>query len=352
MKDRLRFKYLNQLYQVTPEIKIDNSDRIVIFSDLHIGTGGSNDDFRKNAELFGHILKNYYLLKDYILILNGDIEELYKFSLKNIKARWDKIYQIFKEFADSNSFYKIFGNHDYDLQFMKDRDNNRNIREAVKLNYYNNHLFIYHGHQVSDFLETYNKFSRSIVRFIAKPLRIGNSALAVDSKKIFTTELKSYEFASRKKIISIIGHTHKPLFESMSKKDDLKFRVENLIRKYPAADDKKKKKIEKKIQNCKNELLSINGSDEVTLRSVIHNDGLLVPSLFNSGSVIGKRGITCIEISHGCISLIYWFDKSKSNRYIKYKGVETEQLGNSNFYKALLKKENLNNLFTRIKLLS
>ena len=34
-----------------------------------------------------------------------------------------------------------------------------------------------------------------------------------------------------------------------------------------------------------------------------------IPCVFNSGCVIGKRGMTCIEIENGNISLVHWFDK-------------------------------------------
>lgn len=352
MKSKNIFKYLDHLLKTSPSIEISNKDNFVIFSDLHIGNGGSNDDFKTNAELFEFALEYYYLKQDYKLILNGDIEELYKFSVSSIINYWGRVYGLFKKFSDKGQLIKIFGNHDYEVQKDKGHEVNNSLLEAVKLRYSNNIIFIYHGHQVSDYLETYNKFSRSIVRFIANPLRISNGALTIDSKKIFNTELRSYKFAASKKIISIIGHTHKPLFESQTKKDDLKYRVEKLIAKYPSSDEKKKKKIEKKVKVYIKELKGLKDSDNITLRSVIHNDGLLIPSLFNSGSVIGKRGITCIEISKGFISLVYLFDKSKSKRYIKYKGVDTYRMGNTDFYKAVLKKESLNHLFTRIKLLS
>jgi hypothetical protein len=44
-----------------------------------------------------------------------------------------------------------------------------------------------------------------------------------------------YGFSSRRKIVSIIGHIHRPLFESLSKIDTLKYRIEQLCRHYPLA---------------------------------------------------------------------------------------------------------------------
>ncbi len=75
---------LKKLYDNSKKISISENDRFVIFSDLHMGNGGANDDFLKNAYLFDYVLNNYYLPRNYKLILNGDIEELYKFSIKSI----------------------------------------------------------------------------------------------------------------------------------------------------------------------------------------------------------------------------------------------------------------------------
>ena len=44
-----------------------------------------------------------------------------------------------------------------------------------------------------------------------------------------------YGFARQKKIMALIGHTHRPLFESLSRLETLKIEIENLCRKYPQA---------------------------------------------------------------------------------------------------------------------
>jgi UDP-2,3-diacylglucosamine pyrophosphatase LpxH len=318
-----------------------------------MGNGGSRDDFSPNSALFYYILKNYYLKNGFRLVLNGDIEELYKFKMSSIMSNWNRVYDLLNEFKENNGFYKIIGNHDYELQFMSRNGINANILAGLKLDYKSNKIFIYHGHQSANYLDSYNRLSLYIVRYLLYPLRIKNITFALNSKKIFLTELRSYEFASRRKMISIIGHTHKPLFESLSKRDTLTYNIENLLRKYPRAKkEKKKRKIKKNIQKFSKELKNLSEKRIINLRTKVYNDGLLVPSLFNSGAVIGKRGLTAIEISGGKISLVYWFDRKKSRRYIKYKGIDTEPLGNSDYYKATLKEENLEYVFTRIQLLA
>ncbi len=353
MTDQLALKNLNKIFMKVPRLNINESEKIVIFSDIHLGNGGRGDDFKKNSGLFKFVLENYYLRNNYKLVLNGDIEDLYKYPIKKVVRAWPEVFQLFEEFRKRNHLYKIVGNHDYELVDLKYPDINKNILRGLKLNFKNDTIFVYHGHQTSDFFDTYNKLSVYIVRFLVNPLKIKNTTFTLNSKKIFNTELRSYKFAANKKIISIIGHTHKPLFESLSKKDDLSYRIENLIRKYPSANEKKKQKIRKQVNKYKNELQALGMRNEQPhLRSKLHDDELLVPSLFNSGAVLGKRGFTCIEIYQGRISLVYWFDRNDSKRYIKYKGVTTEKFGETNFYKAILKSATLENIFTRIKLLA
>ncbi len=345
---------LNKLFDQSPTIKIKKSDNYVIFSDLHLGSGNGRDDFLKNASLFQYILEYYYWSNNYKLILNGDIEELYKFRIKEIIEAWSYLYELFKKFYQKGDLVKIVGNHDWEIWKKKLHTINDELYEAIRLIYQNNSIFIFHGHQSSNFLERYNPISMLFVRYGAKFLGIENPTLSVNGKKISITEQNTYQFSIYKKIISIIGHTHKPLFESMSRKDTLKYNIEKLIRKYPFVSLEKKRKIRKLISKFKKELqnLDVHKYNTTLINDNIFTGEPVVPCLFNSGSVIGKRGITCTEISNGKISLIYWFDENRSNRYLNYKGISTENLHSTSYYKAILKSERLEYIFNRIKLLA
>ncbi len=353
MNEKVIFRKLSDLYNSSKKIEINDNNKIVIFSDLHIGNGGNSDDFRKNSTLFEFILKKYYLKKNYTLILNGDIEELYKFHLKQIVSHWKKIYDIFYKFFQKGKLIKILGNHDYELNLIKSPDINSNLYESIILKYDNNDILIFHGHQASNFLETYNRISRWIVRYIVTFLRLKGQIFLLNSKKIFVTEQRCYKFTKQKKIISIIGHTHKPLFESTTRKDDLKYRIELLIRRFSKSNQILKNKIQKKVNLLKSELKRIKEKEEETrIHYSIFNDGLIVPCLFNSGTVIGKRGLTAIEICKGKIKLVYWFNINNSNRYINNKRVKTKKLKNTDYYKGILKQASLKYIFAKIKLIS
>jgi hypothetical protein len=100
-------KRLNTLYKETPVMDISPGEKIVIFSVLHLGNGGRMDDFAHNSDFFLYVLKNYYYPENYRLILNGDIEELHRFSLKGILSRWHELYQVFKKFHRRNSLFRL-----------------------------------------------------------------------------------------------------------------------------------------------------------------------------------------------------------------------------------------------------
>jgi len=344
---------LNKLYNESPSIDISSKDKFVIFSDTHLGNGSYQDDFKQNSELFLTILKEYYLPKGYTLILNGDIEELYKFNFNQIYNYWGNVYEVFEEFRNQKRLMKIFGNHDFILSHNRTKNHKFDLYESVNLKYHNHDLFIYHGHQTSGFLEDYNRFSCWVVRYVANPFGYKNKTFHYDDKSKFKNETYAYNFSSQNKLISLMGHTHRPLFESYSKFDSLKFEIESFLNDLNKKNGINRKYILNTVKKLKLELDNLDAKKYTSeSKSTIYNDNLLVPCLFNSGSVIGKRGATGLEIKNGKISLIYWFDSKRSNRYLNYDGIKSKQLNESDYYKAIIKKDSLENIFLRINLLA
>lgn len=354
MKYRYIYDNLDTLFKTAPSLEINKQDKIVIFSDLHMGNGTTRDDFFKNAPLFSYILEQHYLNNDFKLILNGDVEELQKFSIIKIMSRWSRIYQLFDRFNEKKQLIRIIGNHDYELTQWNEYINHHEILPAIKLYYGDDTIFVFHGHQASAYLEKHNQIAGIVLRYVAKPLHIKNHSTAYDSNRKFRVEKKVYEFSTRKKILTIIGHTHRPLFESLSKVDYLKFKIEQLCRNYIIADNKEKSTIEKYIRIFKQELKYVSKKQKrSTFGESLYNSNILVPCMFNSGCAIGKRGITAIEILNSKIYLVHWFDRRRKEKYLKFKnGHPPEQIGETSYYKTILKEDQLANVFTRIRLLT
>src|SRR5208337_2824627 len=122
---------LQRLFEEAPRVPIGPSDRMVIISDLHLGDGGPRDDFRQNAALVGEVLRSHYLAAGYSLVLNGDIEELQRFSYARIRARWAPLLALFEEFRRRGGLYKILGNHDQGLRAVAEKNLSDTLLDAV-----------------------------------------------------------------------------------------------------------------------------------------------------------------------------------------------------------------------------
>jgi UDP-2,3-diacylglucosamine pyrophosphatase LpxH len=354
METKFYRRKLDELFLEAHPIQIDNSSRIIIFSDLHVGNHRPGDDFLPNAELFIAALRDYYFKKNYTLILNGDVEELHRYTLAEVREGWEELYSVFDAFDAEGRLYKLFGNHDSKLFKLPGEPLRYHLYESLKLIYDGaKSIFLFHGHQPSYFYEKFNEISGLLLRFIAKPLRIRHYSVAHDKRRRFTIEKRTYEYSREKGIVSINGHTHRPLFESLSKLDSLNFNIEKLLRKYAKSGEDKQKSIEYRIEAIKAEIdKHLTNNEKEQALSSLYSAHTIVPSLFNSGCVIGKRGMTGIEIKGGKIALVHWFDKDIDKKYRTEDENEITELDDSGFFRTVIKRDTLDYIFTRIRLLT
>lgn len=345
--------HLKNLYEEAPLYRISTGDRLIIFSDLHMGNGSKRDVFKKNAALFLMILKQYYLEKGFQLILNGDVEELHKFNLHRIQTSWHAVYDLFDQFNKQDRLIKIIGNHDRLLKSERNYPLAHRLVDAIRLQLNDIPFFLFHSDQASDFYVKYNHFSGFLLRYIANPLYIHATSVAYHSMRQFLVEKRVYEFSRLHQIISIIGHTHRPLFESFSKVDFLKYKIEQLCRDYDLADARTRQSIEEEISVFKDELqIKLRKRGHKELSSYVYNADYILPCVFNSGTVTGRRGITGIEIQGGRIALVHWFDDRKLKKYFKLYDNQPEESCHSGCYRMVLKEDSLSYIYNRIKLLA
>ena len=347
---------LEQLLDTAKPVHLDRSSKIVILSDLHMGNGGRLDEFRKNAELVKNILERYYRPKKFSLVLNGDIEELLKFPLASIESQWSDFYDLFKKFEQNGFFWKTYGNHDAPLRDEKNYRLSSSLVESLKFKYGKETLLLFHGHQASVFMwETFPVVSRAAIfflRYIAKPAGIKNFSVAHNSRRRFAVEKAIYEFSNREKVVSVIGHTHRPLFESLSKVDFLNYKIEDLCRIYPTTQGAKRTAIEKNMAALKNELEACyTQGKKIGLRSGLYQN-LTIPSLFNSGCTIGKRGITALEIEGNTIRLVCWYNGKALPKFSGSRDIQPTELDSTEFSKIILNEESLDYVFSRLRLLA
>ncbi len=337
---------------------LSERDRLVIFSDLHMGNRSRRDDFRRNSQLFLQVLQRYYLRHRFRLLLNGDVEELQHYPLAAILRRWPDFYECLAAFDRREALLRVFGNRDYEVVLHDGYPLGNPILEAIRFQYRGNAILVYHGHQASHFQEGYNAAADLLLRYVTRPLGIRRYSVSRSNRRRFKIERRVYQFSKQNRIISIIGHTHRPLFESLSRADSLRFEIERLVRHYPQARKAERERLALDIRRNKLELERLVARQEpVGFSGSLYNSRLLVPCIFNSGAVVGKGGLTAIEIMRGVISLVQWFQRGRGRRYLRRAAAGElhsvpRQLEDTPYYRLVLKRDQLDYIFTRIQLLS
>src|SRR5512145_2462339 len=112
MKFKDFFKSFEEFLKAIPSEELREDGRYVFLSDLHLGNGGKRDDLERNRGLVMDSLSRWYLERGYTLVLNGDIEDVHKFKLEDIRKAWPGFFEILDAFASAGRLRKIVGNHD------------------------------------------------------------------------------------------------------------------------------------------------------------------------------------------------------------------------------------------------
>jgi predicted phosphodiesterase len=311
---------------------------------------GRHDDLAENGAFLTDVLEAYYLQNDWMLVLNGDIEELLRYSLPAIKGQWPRLFQVFDHFAEKKRLYKTLGNHDAALVFEKDYP--YPLYHAVRIETGIIPIYVYHGHQSSRMYTSFNSLINASIRFILKPAGIRNISTARNPHRRFYVEKQAYDFSLAHRCISIIGHTHRALFESLGRFDFIKFEIERLCRDYPTSEGEERERIADEVQMLRRELTKLKRSERRdVLRQSLYGDELPVPCLFNSGSAIGKKGINAIELTDKSISLVYWFMVGKGKNFVSRGWYKVYVLPGTNYCRSVLNQDQLDHVKARIELL-
>ena len=353
MPDRIFLNYLaeNRL-PAESVLDISNGGKILILSDIHMGCGSSDDLSFDNGDMLTSILEDYYYKNGWILVLNGDVEELHKFSLDDIRERWPGLYRVFNLFNRENRLYKIIGNHDDQLHLKKSNSYPYKIHSVIKIETGVVPAYVYHGHQLSKIYTRFNSLFGVLIRYILKPFGIKNIFDARSPYKRFKIEKKAYSFSLKNNCLSIIGHTHRPLFESLGRFDYIKFEIERLCRDYPSSLGEARVRIENEVTALRKDLAKLKRAERRdVLRQSLYGDELPVPCLFNSGSTLGKMGFNAIEMTNEEIALLYWFVEGKSKKFITRGGYDIEKIQDKPYRRVVLNHNRLDYIFARIKLL-
>ncbi|MCW3073284.1 MAG: metallophosphoesterase [Flaviaesturariibacter sp.] len=282
--------------------------KFIIFSDQHKGTRNGADDFVTNEPAYLAALGHYYNAGFHLIAL-GDCEELWENTWLGVKGAQQPSFDKEKQFIPKNAFIKIFGNHD----LMWDNDplaavylksvygETVPIYEGVVLQTMVGgkriQVFCTHGHQ-GDEVSDGNWFSKFFVSKIWAPLqaylKINPNTPAYDANLKTAHNAMMYSWSAQQQdLLLITGHTHQPLFESLT-------HVERLYRQLLFA---RQQGDESMAQTLQEEILK----RKFTYDKISDDYLVLRPTYFNAGCCCFDGGeITGIEISEGVLRLIEW----------------------------------------------
>lgn len=341
---------LRELLTEAERIPLDQESKIVILSDLHLGDGSASDDFLRNERAVLDVLRSWYLPKGYLLVLNGDVEDLLKAPYQKILEAHEEFFLLLDEFGKRGLLRKIVGNHD--LKLLLKKNLRYPIRHALRLEWRGRTLLVYHGHQASRLFVKHNYISHFVVRYLAHPLRIKNADIPMTSKRRFSAERRLYRASRKLRIVSLTGHTHRPLFESLSKYDTLRFKVEGLLRRYVGVTEEEKPGLVELISIYSAELGRLTGKQKKRRsRSLYETEDAVLPCLFNSGCVTGSKGFTGLEIEGGSISLVHWTRSANSRSYVEREALRRDELAGTPWIRYVLNQDKLDYVVARTELL-
>lgn len=260
---------LDRAFKNALTLPLSECSRYVLFSDCHRGAGTSGDNFLKNQHLYFAALQ-YYLGKNFTYIELGDGDELWENrSLDQIKEIHNDVFSLLSRFYKRGRLHMLYGNHDmvkksprFTQKFCRDFPccpcggkplfPDILFHEGLILERTDGGpaLYLTHGHQ-ADFLNSVLwRLSRFLVRYLWKPLEnvgfLDPTSAAKNNTKKKKVERAGVNWAKRREILLITGHTHRPML------------------------------------------------------------GTPDSPFFNTGSCVHPLSVTCIEISRLCIALVKW----------------------------------------------
>ncbi|HEX6558709.1 MAG TPA: hypothetical protein VF021_04585 [Longimicrobiales bacterium] len=301
-------------------------DRWIIFSDHHRGRRDGADDFSQCEKAYNAAL-GYYDEKKYTLCVLGDSEELWECAPKHVLKAYQHSLGLEAEFARDNRYLRFWGNHDSDWQ--RDRavakylqplyGNGLVVNQALRLTVRAagdklGEIFLLHGHQGTIDADRYSAISRLAVRYgwtvVQRIFRIKSTTPAQDFELRQQHNVAMYRWVETKRgMVLIAGHTHRPVFASRNAVDVLQHDLE-VARAGASADAT----LRERVAQLRAELEGAQ-VQEFGTRSGEKPINQSRPCYFNTGCCSFSDGdVTGLELVDGAIRLVRWPDNSHELR--------------------------------------
>jgi predicted phosphodiesterase len=316
--------------RVYASMHLDPDKRFVIFSDHHKGARTGADDFERCESNYLNALE-YYDEKLYTLVVLGDVEELWEEDIEDILRSYPKVFERESAFHAQNRYIRVYGNHDDfwhypentadhlegDFPGLKPVDGLvlKFEREGIELG----EILLVHGNQGVFDLGLVSDISRFFVRIFWRAFQIitgkGRTTPSEDACLRGLHDTWMYEWAAtQKSLILVAGHTHRPVWSSMTHLEQLRDQLYRLQAESPRPPN---------FLTLFEQLQA--DIDKKTAAHPPCNDSVKTcPCYFNSGCCSYEDGdITGIELEGDWIRLVKW-DKATGIKTILQEGLLTD----------------------------
>ena len=300
-----------------------HTDRYILFSDLHRGARTAADEFQ-GAERAYRAALAYYLELGYTLVVLGDAEELWEERAAAVLASYGETFELEAEFHRRRRYLRIWGNHDDEWQYPAGVGRllapvygspRLQIYEGILVEMTEGdrtlgRLFLVHGHQGDARSDRWAWASKLVIRYLWRPYqrltraRINTPATSWGLRDKLNRAMYAWA-ETQGKLVLIAGHTHHPVFRSMSHEARIRARLAELE---AAAGDPMLPSERLEIAYLRAQFQWVRTSNQGSQRQP---EGISfdTPCYFNTGCCCYDDGdITGLEIADGEIRLVRWPD--------------------------------------------
>ena len=309
-----------------PDRRIDTrTSRLILFSDQHKGARNHADDFLRCERTYNAALGWYYA-EGFTLIELGDVEELWEENAGEVIRSYRHTLSLTARFLQAGRYFRLWGNHD-DLWRFEDKVASTlapvlgptlKVPESFRFDVFDGEVrlgecFLVHGHQGEAVSDRWSRWTRIPVRYLWRPIqrlfKVSLNTPATDWVLRQKHNIALYRWAAaRQGIVLIAGHTHRPVFKSETRSEQLVRQVNEArarLAELPGDDARREElaRLEAELEWSRAQNQERSGAEGMVLEPMKR------ACYFNTGCCCYLDGdITGLEISDGWIHLVRWPD--------------------------------------------
>ncbi len=285
---------------------------LIVFSDHHKGARSGADDFQASEPTYLSALDHYHA-KGFTLVVLGDAEELWEERISAVLAAYPRVFQSEARFHPERMI-RILGNHDDAWEspalvheHLGEIFPQITFFEGIVLAYKGDRrvgeLFLTHGHQgtwLSDTLRFFGPLFLPYFRLLQILTGVGRTSPSNDACLRAEQDTRMYRWARRQKnLILVAGHTHRPIWSSLTHLEMLLWKLQSLRRLPPGQQPPDFDIQVRDLQNA----ISLRQERYPPCSDTVKT----LPCYFNTGCCSFQDGdITGIEIEAGRMRLVKW----------------------------------------------